>query len=82
MLKTGLILLILSFALGANAQNAKFVQGIVKDAKTLSPLDDIDLIIYNSDSSKVYQATTDENGKYLVKNVTLDKYTIQVNDET
>jgi cellulose synthase/poly-beta-1,6-N-acetylglucosamine synthase-like glycosyltransferase len=58
------------------------VQGTIKDAKTKSPVKNVGIVVFNEDSSKVYEATTDGDGVFRVEKVELGKHTIQVNDKT
>ena len=69
-------------ALPGYTQQVKFVQGTIVDAKTKSPVNKVGLVIYNSDSTKVYESRTDSEGVYKVYNIPLGQHTIQVNDRT
>lgn len=69
-------------ALPGYTQQVKFVQGTIVDAKTKSPVNKVGLVIYNSDSTKVYESRTDREGVYKVYNIPLGQHTIQVNDRT
>lgn len=82
MRKISFLLLFMFSMTFAFSQEAKFVQGTVVDSKTENPIDGVGLVIYNADSSKVFEAETDENGVYRVENVPLGAYTIQIHDKT
>lgn len=64
------------------AEQAKFVQGSLTDSKTKKPVEEVGIILYNSDSSKVYTTETNEEGIYSFPNVELGNYTLQVWDKT
>ena len=82
MRKLSFLLLFLFTASFGFSQQVKFVQGTIKDAKTKSPAPKVDVILFNEDSTKVYEARTDSEGVYRFDNVALGKHTIEINDRT
>ena len=75
-----LILVIGLSATFAQGQTTKFVRGVINDVKTKNPLDEVKLIIHNADSTKVYNAKTNDSGEFEFKNIPFGDYQLIVVD--
>lgn len=73
------VIMITSVAFG---QVSKFVQGSLTDIKTENPVNNVKLIIYNTDSTQVYKASTNREGKYSFANIPIGNYNLAVDDKT
>lgn len=77
---TALSFLLLSIT--SFSQTAKFVKGTIIDSKTERPLKNVKMQIISEDSTKFYNAKTDENGVYKFKNIPLGEHLLVINDKT
>lgn len=75
-------LLMLLFASISFGQNVKFVKGTIIDSKTEKKLNGVKLQIISEDSTKFYDAKTNEDGVYEFKNIPLGEHILVVNDKT
>jgi hypothetical protein len=79
MLKLSSLLVFLLLAVFSFAQPVQNVRGRVFDSETFTPVVAAKVVIPSKDSTKVYQALTDEKGEFLISNVVVGKYTLHVN---
>jgi len=72
----------LLFSVSSFSQTAKFVKGTIVDSKTERPLKNVKMQIISEDSTKFYDARTNENGVYKFENIPLGEHLLVINDKT
>lgn len=82
MVRTGLLLIVLFISLSGFGQMADYVQGYIIDSKTKRPVKNVELSIFNADSTKEYQVETNSEGYYKFKNIPFGDYHLIVTDKT
>lgn len=66
----------------SQANASSFIQGSIIDAKTKSPIENVDLIVFNADSSETFSTTTNEQGYFKFNSIPEGKNTLMVWDKT
>lgn len=82
MLKIYLVLLGIIITTSTFAQAADFVKGGIVDNKTKKALNNVELILHNSDSTVFETVRTNESGVYKFDNIPFGNYTLSVTDQT
>ena len=82
MLKIYLVLLGIIITTSTFAQAADFVKGGIVDNKTKKALNNVKLILHNSDSTVFETVRTNESGVYKFDNIPFGNYTLSVTDQT
>jgi cellulose synthase/poly-beta-1,6-N-acetylglucosamine synthase-like glycosyltransferase len=82
MLKIYLVLLGIIITTSTFAQAADFVKGDIVDNKTKKALNNVELILHNSDSTVFETVRTNESGVYKFDNIPFGNYTLSVTDQT
>ena len=82
MLKIYLVLLGIIITTSTFAQAADFVKGGIVDNKTKKVLNNVELILHNSDSTVFETVRTNESGVYKFDNIPFGNYTLSVTDQT
>jgi cellulose synthase/poly-beta-1,6-N-acetylglucosamine synthase-like glycosyltransferase len=82
MLKIYLVLLGIIITTSTFAQAADFVKGGILDNKTKKALNNVELILHNSDSTVFETVRTNESGVYKFDNIPFGNYTLSVTDQT
>lgn len=82
LLRTSAVIVFLFASALSFGQNAKFVRGKIIDSKTERPIENVKMQIIADDSTKFYDAKTDENGIYEFKNIPLGEHLLVINDKT
>ncbi len=72
----------LLFSVSSFSQTTKFVKGTIVDSKTERPLKNVKMQIISEDSTKFYDARTNENGVYKFENIPLGEHLLVINDKT
>ena len=69
------------FVIGvSNAQVSKIVEGYLDDYKTKGDAEKVDVTLKSLKSAKIFKARTDENGRFVFKNVPLGKCELTIVD--
>lgn len=71
MTRSLLVLFCAVFTLSAFGQIKRDVSGYYQDYRTKGPSEEVPVQLVNKETGKTYQAVTDENGKFLFKDVAL-----------
>ena len=82
MLKIYLVLLGIIITTSTFAQAADFVKGDIVDNKTKKALNNVELILHNSDSTVFETVRTNESGVYKFDNIPFGNYILSVTDQT
>jgi cellulose synthase/poly-beta-1,6-N-acetylglucosamine synthase-like glycosyltransferase len=82
MLKIYLVLLGIIITTSTFAQAADFVKGGIVDNKTKKALNNVELILHNSDSTVFETVRTNESGVYKFDNIPFGNYILSVTDQT
>lgn len=82
MLKIYLVLLGIIITTSTFGQAADFVKGGIVDNKTKKALNNVELILHNSDSTVFETVRTNESGVYKFDNIPFGNYTLSVTDQT
>ena len=64
----------------SNAQVSKVVEGYLDDYKTKGDAEKVDVTLKSLKSGKLFKARTDENGRFVFKNVPLGKCELNIVD--
>ena len=64
----------------SNAQVSKIVEGYLDDYKTKGDAEKVDITLKSVKSGKVFKARTDDNGRFVFKNVPLGKCELSIVD--
>jgi cellulose synthase/poly-beta-1,6-N-acetylglucosamine synthase-like glycosyltransferase len=75
-----LVLFTLLFTFALEAQVSKVVTGKMIDQKTEDPIEKVELMLKNTTTKSEYLTETDDNGKFIFKNIPLGKYEFHVSD--
>jgi cellulose synthase/poly-beta-1,6-N-acetylglucosamine synthase-like glycosyltransferase len=75
-----LVLFTLLFTFALEAQVSKVVTGNMIDQKTEDPIEKVELMLKNTTTKSEYLAETDDNGKFIFKNIPYGKYEFHVSD--
>ena len=75
-----LVLFTLLFTFALEAQVSKVVTGNMIDQKTEDPIEKVELMLKNTATKSEYLAETDDNGKFIFKNIPFGKYEFHVSD--
>lgn len=63
------------------AQVSKIVTGTLNDQRTNDPAEEVEIELRSSSSKSVFKSETDDEGKFIFKNVPLGNYTLHVTDK-
>jgi hypothetical protein len=74
---TLLIILVISFLSGYSQNSVGLVKGRVSDKANLQPIQGVSVVVLKG-SKIVAGASTDENGRFQIKNLPFDTFTLQV----
>jgi cellulose synthase/poly-beta-1,6-N-acetylglucosamine synthase-like glycosyltransferase len=75
-----LVLFTLLFTFALEAQVSKVVTGNMIDQKTEDPIEKVELMLKNTTTKSEYLTETDDNGKFIFKNIPFGKYEFHVSD--
>ena len=64
----------------SNAQVSKIVEGYLDDYKTKGDAEKVDVTLKSVKSGKVFKSRTDENGRFVFKNVPIGKCELKITD--
>lgn len=76
-----LVIFTLLFTFALEAQVSKVVTGKMIDQKTEEPIEEVELMLKNTDTKAEYRAETNDEGKFEFKNIPFGKYEFHVSDE-
>ena len=69
------------FVIGvSNAQVSKIVEGYLDDYKTKRDAEKVDITLKSLKSGKIFKERTDENGRFVFKNVPIGKCELSIAD--
>lgn len=64
----------------SNAQVSKVIEGYLDDYKTKGDAEKVDVTLKSLESKKVFKAKTDENGRFVFKNIPIGKCELNIVD--
>lgn len=76
-----LVIFTLLFSFALEAQVSKIVTGKMIDQKTEEPIEELELTLKNTTTKAEFLAETDDDGKFVFKNIPFGQYEFHVSDE-
>lgn len=76
-----LVIFTLFFSFALEAQVSKIVTGKMIDQKTEEPIEEVELMLKNTTTKAEFLAETDDDGKFVFKNIPLGQYEFHVTDK-